>query len=87
MGYLEDKRRKWQVNIKTDIKEIRCKDGAWIELPQDRVLVVGFDISGVESSGCAAIVNLLLKAVMMVLCYVSRPFCFLCTPSYSDDAK
>jgi len=28
--------------------EIVCQDGSWMELPQDRVQLVGFGISGIE---------------------------------------
>ena len=29
-------RRRWEVNIKMDLQEVRCGDMDWIELAQDR---------------------------------------------------
>jgi hypothetical protein len=33
----ETSRRRWEHNIKVDLRKLRCQDERWIVLPQDRV--------------------------------------------------
>ena len=36
MGKPEGKRRRWEGNIKMDLREVGCDPGEWIDLAEDR---------------------------------------------------
>jgi hypothetical protein len=44
-------RRRWEDNIKMDLREVGCGSADWINLAQDRVQVAGFCVYGDEPSG------------------------------------
>lgn len=55
-------RKGWEDNIKRDLVEIGCKDGTWMELAQDHVIVT-LDVRGVTSFVARGMVAWLVNQV------------------------